>query len=146
MPLIVTPIPISLATAITISIPLVILTQHLPVHIFISSLNKAEAGGHSGITTSTADGGSSAITASAAAAGGDDGGGVFGIEIEAGLGGRSVRTSKLDDESETIEVDDIGGDTMNDGDVIIDTSSESVVLGGGGSSKGSTPTGEAGVV
>ena len=70
-------------------------------------MGKAEAGGHSGITTSTAGGGGSAITASTAAAGGDGGGG--GLGIEAGLGGRSVGTSKLDDGSKPIEVDDIGG-------------------------------------
>jgi hypothetical protein len=108
-----------------------------------SSSNKAEAGGHSGITTSTGGGGGT-ITASTAAAG-DGGGGVLGIE--AGLGGRSVGTSKLDDESGTIEVGDVGGGSTKDGDdVTIGTSSESVVVGGGASSRVSTPTGAAGVV
>ena len=63
-----------------------------------SSSNKAEAGGNSSITPSTADGGGTITAAS-----GDGGGGV--LEIEAGLGGRSVGTSKFEDESETIEVD-----------------------------------------
>ena len=110
-----------------------------------SSSNKAEAGGHSGITTSTGGGGGT-ITASTAAAGGDGGGGGV-LGIEAGLGGRSVGTSKLDDESETIKVDNVGGGSTKDSDdVTIGTSSESVVVGGSGLSGGSTPTGVAGVV
>jgi hypothetical protein len=61
----------------------------------VSRTNNANAGGHSTITTSTAVGG------------GGDGGGVLGIETRAG--GRSVGTSELDDESETIKVEEASG-------------------------------------
>jgi hypothetical protein len=89
-----------------------------------SSSRNAEVGGHPTITTLRAGGGG-AITALTAVACSEGGGNVLGIK--AGLGGRSVGTSKLDDESETIKVDDVGG-----GYVTIDKSS--VVGGSGGDS------------
>ena len=60
-----------------------------------SSSNNAEAGGQCGITTSTAGGGGTITALTAAAGNGGAGTGVHGIE--AGLGGRSVGTSNLDD-------------------------------------------------
>ena len=110
-----------------------------------SLLNNAEAGGHFAITTLTAGGGG-AVTASTGAGGSDGGGAVLGIET--GVGGRSVGTSKLDDESETIGVDDVGvGSTKDNDDVTIDTSSESLIVDGGESSRVSTaPAGAAGVI
>lgn len=99
------------------------------------SSNKAEARRHSGITTSTAGGGT--ITASTGSGSGGGGGSMF--RIEAGLGGRSVGTYKLDDESEMMEVGDVGGGSAkDDDDITIDASS---VVGGGDSSRASTPTG-----
>jgi len=50
------------------------------------------------------------------------------LGIEAGLRGRSVGICKLDDESETMEVDIGGSSTKDDDDVTIDTSSESPMV------------------
>jgi hypothetical protein len=83
-----------------------------------SSAN-AEARGHSAIEVSTAGDG-------------DRGDGV--LEVEAGVGGRSVGTSTLDGASEPIEVEEIGGGSMKDDGVDIDTSSESPIVGGSGDS------------
>jgi hypothetical protein len=57
--------------------------------------------------SSSNNAGHSTITISTAVGGGGDGGGVLGIETR--VGGRSVRTSELDDESETIKVEEASG-------------------------------------
>jgi len=79
-----------------------------------SSSNNAEAGGHSAIAVSTAGDG-------------DRGDGV--LEVEAGVGGRSVGTSTLDGASEPIEVEEVGGGSMKDDGVDMDISSESPIVG-----------------
>ena len=84
-----------------------------------SSLNNAEAGGHSAIAVSTAGDG-------------DRGDGV--LEVEAGVGGRSVGTSTLDGASEPIEVEEVGGGSMKDDGVDMDTSSGLPIIGGSGDS------------
>jgi hypothetical protein len=82
-----------------------------------------------GITTSTGGGGGTITSSTAADRGGDGGGGGM-LGIETSVGGRSVGTSNLDDESEPIELKEVGEGSTKDDDVTIDTSSESSVVGG----------------